>query len=60
MPDGKAVSCTFSADRARLSKAACQALVHGWGIELPRSYEMGFPNANCLQTGCVKATSPAY
>ena len=43
-----------------LTKAACLAMVQDWGIELPRSYAMGFPNANCLQTGCVKATSPAY
>lgn len=41
-------------------KAACLALVERWGVELPRSYAMGFPNANCLQTGCVKATSPDY
>ncbi len=45
---------------AKLTKAACLAIVESWGINLPRSYEMGFPNANCLQTGCVKATSPSY
>jgi hypothetical protein len=43
-----------------ITKAACLAMVQSWGIDLPRSYAMGFPNANCLQTGCVKATSPAY
>ena len=43
-----------------LTKAACLAIVQRWGIELPRSYAMGFPNANCLGTGCVKATSPDY
>ncbi len=43
-----------------VTKAACMALVERWGIALPRSYAMGFPNANCLQTGCVKATSPNY
>jgi hypothetical protein len=43
-----------------ITKAACMAMVERWGIELPRSYAMGFPNANCLQTGCVKATSPDY
>jgi hypothetical protein len=43
-----------------ITKAATLAMVERWGIELPRSYAMGFPNANCLQTGCVKATSPAY
>lgn len=29
-------------------------------IQPPRTYAMGFPNANCLKTGCVKATSPDY
>lgn len=43
-----------------ITKAACIAMVQDWGIALPRSYDMGFPNANCLQTGCVKATSPDY
>ncbi len=43
-----------------VTKAACMALVERWGVALPRSYAMGFPNANCLQTGCVKATSPDY
>lgn len=43
-----------------LTKAATMAMVEGWGIALPRSYAMGFPNANCLQSGCVKATSPDY
>jgi hypothetical protein len=43
-----------------ITKAASMAMVERWGIELPRSYAMGFPNANCLGTGCVKATSPDY
>lgn len=43
-----------------ITKAATLAMVENWGIALPRSYAMGFPNANCLQTGCVKATSPNY
>ena len=43
-----------------IRKAATLAMVERWGIQLPRSYAMGFPNANCLQTGCVKATSPDY
>jgi hypothetical protein len=43
-----------------VTKAACMALVERWGVALPQSYAMGFPNANCLQTGCVKATSPNY
>lgn len=45
---------------AGITKAATLALVQKAGLELPRSYAMGFPNANCLQTGCVKATSPDY
>lgn len=44
----------------RLSKAAALAIIERAGIALPRTYAMGFPNANCLQTGCVKATSPDY
>jgi hypothetical protein len=28
------------------------------GLEPPRVYAMGYPNANCI--GCVKATSPTY
>jgi hypothetical protein len=43
-----------------IDKAASLAIVLGWSIDLPRSYSMGFPNANCLGTGCVKATSPNY
>lgn len=37
-----------------IDKANCLGIVQRWGIELPRSYAMGFPNANCLQSGCVK------
>ena len=43
-----------------ITKEATLAMVLDWGIALPRSYAMGFPNANCLQSGCVKATSPDY
>lgn len=45
---------------AGISKAASLAMVLSAGLELPRSYAMGFPNANCLGTGCVRATSPSY
>lgn len=45
---------------AGITKAASLAMVENWGIKLPRSYAMGFPNANCLGTGCGKATSPDY
>lgn len=43
-----------------ITKAASMAMVQRWGIDLPRSYAMNFPNANCLGTGCGKATSPDY
>jgi len=45
---------------AGITKAASLAMVERAGLELPRSYAMGFPNANCLGTGCGKATSPDY
>lgn len=43
-----------------ISKANCLAMIQDVGIEPPRTYGMGFPNANCLMSGCVKATSPDY
>lgn len=43
-----------------ITKAATLAMVERAGLSLPRSYSLGFPNANCLRTGCVKATSPDY
>lgn len=43
-----------------ITKHGALAIVERDGLELPRSYGMGFPNANCLETGCVKATSPDY
>lgn len=43
---------------ARLTKEDCYALIRDAGIDLPRVYAMGYPNANCI--GCVKATSPTY
>lgn len=45
---------------AGVTKAATIAMLENAGIKPPRTYAMGFPNANCLQTGCVKATSPDY
>lgn len=41
-----------------ITKAGCLAIIKNLGIEPPRVYEMGFPNANCIP--CCKATSPAY
>lgn len=43
-----------------ITKAATLAWVERDGLALPRTYAMGFPNANCLQTGCGKATSARY
>jgi hypothetical protein len=45
---------------AGVTKAGVLAIIERTGIKLPRTYAMGFPNANCMQSGCVKATSPAY
>jgi hypothetical protein len=44
----------------QIDKASCLALIMDAGISPPRTYAMGFPNANCLKSGCVKATSPDY
>lgn len=41
-----------------ITKAGCIAMVISAGIQPPRVYALGFPNANCVP--CVKATSPAY
>jgi len=41
-----------------INKAACLALIQQAGIEPPRTYAMGFPNANCIP--CCKAQSPSY
>lgn len=45
---------------AGITKEATLQMIENAGLALPRSYAMGFPNANCLGTGCVKATSPDY
>ena len=42
----------------QLAKDDCIALLMKQGIKPPRSYELGFPNANCK--GCVKASSAWY
>ena len=41
-----------------LTKQDCYDILKDAGVEPPRIYEMGYPNANCI--GCVKATSPTY
>lgn len=43
---------------ANLTKPECAQRLVEAGIQLPRIYRMGYPNANCI--GCVKATSPTY
>jgi len=43
---------------AGYDKGDCFRLIMEAGIELPRMYRLGYPNANC--PGCVKATSPTY
>jgi hypothetical protein len=45
---------------AGIDKSGALAMLLRAGLTPPRTYAMGFPNANCLQTGCVKATSPDY
>lgn len=42
----------------KITKSDCFRIIQEAGIELPRIYSMGYPNANCI--GCVKATSPTY
>lgn len=41
-----------------ITKADCYKILQEAGLELPRVYRLGYPNANCI--GCVKATSPTY
>lgn len=43
---------------AGITKQDCYRILTEAGLKLPRVYEMGYPNANCI--GCVKATSPTY
>ena len=42
----------------KISKQRCFEILAAAGIELPRVYRLGYPNANCI--GCVKANSPTY
>lgn len=43
---------------AGLTKQNCIDFLQMFGVEPPRVYAEGYPNANCI--GCVKATSPTY
>jgi hypothetical protein len=41
-----------------ITKQTCVYMLEEAGIMLPRIYQLGYPNANCI--GCVKATSATY
>jgi len=41
-----------------ITKEGCFSVLRRAGIEIPRTYAVGWPNGNC--PGCVKATSPTY
>jgi 3'-phosphoadenosine 5'-phosphosulfate sulfotransferase (PAPS reductase)/FAD synthetase len=43
---------------AGMTKIDCWDMIRAAGLRLPKPYELGYPNANCI--GCVKATSPTY
>lgn len=43
---------------AGITKQNAYDIIRAAGIEPPRVYAEGYPNANCI--GCVKATSPTY
>lgn len=43
---------------AGITKRDCFGILRNAGVKLPRIYDQGYPNANCI--GCVKATSPTY
>jgi len=42
----------------KITKIRCMEIISEAGIELPRVYKLGYPNANCI--GCVKSSSPTY
>lgn len=44
--------------KAGITKDKCFDIIKEAGIELPRIYKLGYPNANCI--GCVKASSSTY
>lgn len=41
-----------------ITREDCFRIIMNHGLELPRTYAIGWPNGNC--PGCVKATSPTY
>lgn len=42
----------------KITKQMCFDIIKSVGIDLPRIYKLGYPNANCI--GCSKATSVTY
>ena len=48
------VNCEFPLIDKRLTKKDCHAILASVGIARPITYNLGFNNANCLNTGCVK------
>jgi hypothetical protein len=42
----------------KITKQECFEIIIAAGLQLPLTYLLGYPNANCI--GCVKATSPTY
>lgn len=41
-----------------ITKDDCYRICQEWGLDLPRVYSWGYPNANCI--GCVKASGVSY
>lgn len=41
-----------------IDREGCFSILRDAGLELPRTYAIGWPNGNC--PGCVKASSPTY
>jgi hypothetical protein len=55
---GERANVPAGVDRSRITKQDCYDILRAEGLRLPRIYDLGYPNANCI--GCVKATSPTY
>jgi 3'-phosphoadenosine 5'-phosphosulfate sulfotransferase (PAPS reductase)/FAD synthetase len=48
------VNARFPLIEQNLIKDDCHRMLLDIGIKRPLTYNLGFPNANCLRTGCVK------
>lgn len=42
----------------KMTKDDCGKMIVSLGLVMPKVYDLGMPNANCV--GCVKASSPTY